>query len=355
MWAWASRASSNVHARPVGTPARSITSLANVFEASRRAADRVGPNTGIPNDATASTTPAARGASGPTTTRSTAWIRASAATAPTSVGSSPSTIAPNSASPGLPGSDINSLTRSLWASFQPRACSRPPDPTSRTFIDGALRGRSRHFEHLGPFGPDRHPADRDASALLDELDVGPRLGRQFVEAAGAGYVGPPSRKILVDGLALVEDSLLAGELCERLALVAVGDGHPDRVERREDVELGQEKAGERVDPHRVPQCHQIEPAATPPPTRHCPVLATQLDHLVADFVVEFGRERTRPDPRDVRLRHPDDLVDCLGADTRSHERPSGGGVRRRHEGISAMVDVEQGALGALEQDLFSLA
>ena len=35
--------------------------------------------------------------------------------------------------PGLPGADTISVTRSLCASFHAIACSRPPDPTTRTF------------------------------------------------------------------------------------------------------------------------------------------------------------------------------------------------------------------------------
>ena len=58
----------------MATPARSITSLANFFDDSSRAAARFGPQTGILSRANASTRPAASGASGPTTTRSTAKL-----------------------------------------------------------------------------------------------------------------------------------------------------------------------------------------------------------------------------------------------------------------------------------------
>src|SRR5918994_5338975 len=68
-------------ARAVGTPAAVITSLANAFDPSSRAAAADGPKQGIPADLTASAAPATSGASGPTTTRSTASSAASAATA----------------------------------------------------------------------------------------------------------------------------------------------------------------------------------------------------------------------------------------------------------------------------------
>ena len=118
----------------VATPAFAMISLAKAFDDSSRAAARLGPNTGMPSRDTASTTPAASGASGPTTTRSTPWTRAMAAIAPTSVAAIPSTTGPNSASPGLPGRDISSSRRGDWTSFHPKACSRPPLPTSRTLM-----------------------------------------------------------------------------------------------------------------------------------------------------------------------------------------------------------------------------
>src|SRR5690606_14392750 len=349
-WAWAAAGSSNTHARPVGTPARSITSLANAFDASRRAAARLGPNTGIPSLATASARPAARGASGPITTRSTACTRANAATAPTSLGSTPSTMGPRSARPGLPGRDMSSLTRSLRASFQPRACSRPPDPTSRTLIAHT----SVDLDHLGPLRPHRHPSDRHPDPLRDVLDVGACFRREVAEAASPADVRLPAGQLFVYRLALVEDPLLAGELGEYLPLVPVGDRHLDGVERREDVELGQEEPGERVDARRITQRHQVQPATTSPPTCDRPVLPAQLDHLVADLVVELGGERPGSHPGDVRLRHADDLVHCLGADARSDQCPAGRGVGGGHERICAVVDVEQGALGSLEQHLLAL-
>src|SRR3954453_9340867 len=55
----------------VGTPAAAMTSLANAFEPSRRAAARVGPNAVRPRDSSSSTRPATSGASGPTTGRAT--------------------------------------------------------------------------------------------------------------------------------------------------------------------------------------------------------------------------------------------------------------------------------------------
>ena len=64
-------ASRNTAKRAVGTPCRAISSLANAFELSRRAAPAAGPNTRSPAARNRSARPRASGRSGPTTVRST--------------------------------------------------------------------------------------------------------------------------------------------------------------------------------------------------------------------------------------------------------------------------------------------
>src|SRR5205085_10083198 len=82
----------------------------------------------------ASATPATSGASGPTTTRSIAWAIARLTTAVGSQGS----IATHSAHremPGLPGAATSLSQLGDCLSRQASASSRPPDPSSRIFLD----------------------------------------------------------------------------------------------------------------------------------------------------------------------------------------------------------------------------
>ena len=64
----------------VGTPAATMTSLAKAFDASIRAAEAIGPKTSRPAARSASASPAASGASGPTMVRSMAWVASRVAT-----------------------------------------------------------------------------------------------------------------------------------------------------------------------------------------------------------------------------------------------------------------------------------
>ena len=120
-----------VRGRAVGTPAAAITSLANAFEPSIRAAAALGPKQAIPAARTASAAPATSGTSGPITTRSARTSPASAATAagsPTASGRCSATIAV----PALPGAQTSAVTAGSAASARHSACSRAPPPTTRT-------------------------------------------------------------------------------------------------------------------------------------------------------------------------------------------------------------------------------
>ncbi len=88
--------------RAVGTPAAAITSFANRFEPSIRAAAADGPNTEIPTCRRVSATPATSGASGPTTTRSAPSDRASSRSPSPSSDATGWHVA-SAAMPGFPG------------------------------------------------------------------------------------------------------------------------------------------------------------------------------------------------------------------------------------------------------------
>src|SRR4029078_7927458 len=135
----ASTSSTSVH-RAVGAPAAAMTSLANAFEPSRRAAAREGPKTARPRVWSSSVRPATSRDSGPTKVRSTSSCSTRFASAPMS--STPtSNVAASSAIPGLPGAARTSGARGDRFSARTIACSRPPAPTTRTRTSGPLERR----------------------------------------------------------------------------------------------------------------------------------------------------------------------------------------------------------------------
>ena len=126
-----------VRAAAVGMPPSAMTCLANALEPSIMAAARAGPKHAIPASRTASAAPATSGTSGPITTRSAASSPASAAMA---AGSDAVTgwVCASAAIPGLPGAACRLVTAGSWARARTMACSRPPEPMTRTRTAASL-------------------------------------------------------------------------------------------------------------------------------------------------------------------------------------------------------------------------
>src|SRR5919204_1042248 len=176
----------------VATPATSITSLAKTFDPSRRAASRVGPKAATPRSASSSTSPATSGASGPTSTRSTP-SRWAASAVPAM--SSTATVSRRASRPipGFPGEQRTSGRCGERRTARTIACSRPPAPTTRTFMaPRAPRRPSQRGdevvdrdgrERLVVHGParaelERHARHRLLVRRLDDVDeVEPPQGR----------------------------------------------------------------------------------------------------------------------------------------------------------------------------------
>jgi hypothetical protein len=107
--------------------------LAKTLEPSISAAAALGPNTRSPASSKRSTIPAQSGASGPTTVRS-MDSRVAQASSPSTSSAPMSTHSATPAMPAFPGAQNTRDARGDCAIFQASACSRPPPPTTRTFM-----------------------------------------------------------------------------------------------------------------------------------------------------------------------------------------------------------------------------
>ena len=101
----------------------------------------------------------------------------------------------------------------------------------------------------------------------------------------------------------------------------------------------------------MPRMYPTLPTPRPlPAAGHGPELMPALAQERADLVVLLGRERAAADAGRVGLGDPEDVADGSGRNPRARGRLSGDRVRRCHERIGAVIDVEHGALRALEED-----
>src|SRR5689334_17310905 len=86
-----------------------------------------------------------------------------------------------------------------------------------------------------------------------------------------------------------------------LAVQPIADTNLYALETIEDIELGQGKPMDATGPHGLAHQHGVEPAAAPFASGvDAEFLATAAD-LLADGIVQLGRERPLADSRSVRL------------------------------------------------------
>src|SRR3954466_6066269 len=115
---------------------RTMNALAKSLDDSSCAAARVAPKILMRASRKASTAPAASAASGPTTVR---WMPSFLANATNSATSESAMFSRplSRAVPPLPGATKTFCTFGLCASFHAMACSRPPEPMTRSFMSVA--------------------------------------------------------------------------------------------------------------------------------------------------------------------------------------------------------------------------
>ncbi len=118
----------------------------------------------------------------------------------------------------------------------------------------------------------------------------------------------------------------------------------------ENIELGQGDAVDARGLDRLPRQHGVEPAAAPAPAGVGAEFAPAIADRVADLVVEFGRKRAAADAGRIGLGDAQHIADRAGPEPRAARRRRRDGVRGGHIRIGAVIDIEQRALRALEQD-----
>src|ERR1043166_3951137 len=147
--------------------------------------------------------------------------------------------------PALPGTANNLSTVEFCASDHTSACSRAPEPTTKTLTrappahvtPSRAHRLALHRHHLLALGTDADPAHRHAGDLFDATNVGLRGRRQIGERASTTDVFAPALKLFVHRRAFVEDRLVRRELVVGLAFVAVRRADLDRRQPAEEVEL----------------------------------------------------------------------------------------------------------------------
>src|SRR5919202_6932714 len=235
-----------------------MTSLANTFEPSIRAAAREGPKTLRSASKKHSAIPPTRGSSGPTTVRS---ITVSLAKSRKEIRSSAgmSTSSAIGVIPGLPGAAKISGSSGLCARASTSACSRPPLPTTSTRTALGLY----HLDNcLVPFGADAYHTQGCPDLVLDESYEVSSLFGQLLSPPATPDIDTPAGERLVYRTGVVEVGLVHGELVQPLPIYLIPHAHPHLIERREHVYHCQGEPVYAIQRSRVLDSHEVDRKST---------------------------------------------------------------------------------------------
>ncbi len=198
-------------------------------------------------------------------------------------------------------------------------------------------------------GADGDHFDRLADELADAAEIRLRVCRQFVERAAAGDFFLPAGQRFVDGLGAAKIVDVAGEARRLLAVDVVGGADLQLVEAAQHVE---QHDGDRIDaaePAGVAHGDDIEPAAAARAASDGAVFVAAVAQVLAGGVVLLGGERAAADAGRIGLHDADDAIDVAGRHAGAAGNADAGAVAAGDERIRAVIDVEQRALGAFEQ------
>src|SRR5215203_7136625 len=327
-----------------------MSSLANTFEPSMRAAAREGPNTFRPASQNASVIPPISGDSGPTTVRSTP-LSAAKSLSETRSSTGISTVSAMREMPGLPGAAYIAGSSGLAARVSTSACSRPPLPTTITFKRSAPRCLDPYPLHdrLVALGPDADHAQRCPDLGLDEPH---KVARGFGEIpphpAPRDVLAPPWQR-LVDGPGVMQVRRVHGITLHGLVVDLVADADVYLLDRGEHVEQRDGHVRDAVERGGPFHRGQIEPPYPPRPSRGRAVLPPDAPYSVPRIVEELRGHRPVADARRVSLGNADHVLQLPRGDAGAHDRPPDGRVGRRNEGIGAVVVVQERRLAPFEQ------
>ncbi len=142
-----------------------------------------------------------------------------------------------------------------------------------------------------------------------------------------------------------------GRPVEHLAIEAVAGAELHHGQPVEDVQLGDAETGDAAVQYGAAHADGVEPAAAPGPAGGRAELDADLREVGAGLVEQLRREGAAADAGGVGLDHAKHVVEGRRAQPGAGGGGPGGRVRRRNVRVRAVINIEQCALGALEEEV----
>src|SRR5690606_38025306 len=186
------------------------------------------------------------------------------------------------------------------------------------------------------------------------LQVPTCIDRQFVVFGDThGGLGP-ARHFFEHRLGFGCRMGTVGQDVQKFATIAIAHAKFNAFKAVEDVELGDTQAGDAIDSNRTFKCCTIKPPTTTRAPRDRTEFFADRRQALTDFVVEFGRERTRAYPRGIGLGDTQYVIECLGAYASTGRGRTRHAIAAGYVGIGAVINIQHGALRTFEQQTLTV-
>ena len=120
-------------------------------------------------------------------------------------------------------------------------------------------------------------------------------------------------------------------------------------------ELIDRQCGESVYDRSLAQHHDVEKSAAPRPAGGRTEFRTGLSQRLAELAGIFGWKWPATHARRIRLGDSQYAIDAGGPNAGAGAYGTRNAIRRGHVGIGAVIDIEEGALRALEENVLACA
>src|SRR5437899_3881625 len=219
-------------------------------------------------------------------------------------------------------------------------------------LNAHLSERGSKENRLIASGADGSNGQLGAGQFGKGFEVGPGVRREVLPFADLVSRGFPAGEFGIDGMASRKDFHVARHMIVTLTAIAVSDADLDRFEGVQAIDVRNGQFVDTIDHGSVAGGHGVKPSATAWAASGRAELAAHGVKHVGNLGI-FAWKRSLAYARGIGFHDADDAIHAMGRNAGAGAGAAGGGIGRGNERIGAVIDIEEGALRAFEQNILS--
>ncbi len=204
-------------------------------------------------------------------------------------------------------------------------------------------------------GTDAYDSDGRPDEFGDLFQIVAAIFREGVVAPNVTDGCLPSLERAIDRRDFFQKAEVGRVFFQFAAFVFIADADFDLVHLIQNVETGDGDVIETVQHGGIADGARVQPADAAGTACHGAEFMGDVSNVIADFIMEFRRERTFTDARAVGFDDAENIVKHSRSDSRADAGTAGNGVRAGDVRICAVVAIEHRGLRAFKEDVFAFA